>query len=240
MSYGGSIGLTQPMLFAILSVVALYYLLSRINRIEEKVGFVSYPNGHLRVRYSTEGVEPKHDPPMAPDPNGWNITPQDLAFFGHFEDFGRILNEYFSRTVSAWRVGELPDSDVGTLDSHGPVLGRQYDVYFGSEVVGHLAINAGWRYALAGPEAVNAKVSIEDARSFPPYQLETILLGVAEHIQSDTPEEIEVAHDAVRNAMIDAMWLVGPYALVHPETLEVQFRGTGRFYLERANLIRRE
>jgi hypothetical protein len=238
-TYGSIIGITPLILAGFGGVVAFYYLLYRLDRFEEQIGLANLPKTPKWLEQDHDGTEPEHDPPPPPDPKSWGVTDEGLEFFHHHENFGRVLNEYFAYIQSSWRLRELPDSDVGTLTSMGPVLGRQFEVLYGNGVVGHLALQPGWQYALDHPEVI-AESKIEDARSFPARDLISLLTAIADHIAGDTRDDIERASRVVRDAMLDSMWLVGPRVLIQPETLDVRLQGTGKFYLQRAGLVPRE
>ena len=129
-----------------------------------------------------------------------------------------------------WRLQELAETEVGELGDDGPVYGRQYRIVYNREIVGQVAIRAGFEYKDRGGSSVH--LSIERARLFRSDEITDFVVWLIDIIAVATkcPNRGQLRKDTEQKlllAMVEAMWKAGPDAIHNPE-LDLYFQVPGR------------
>ncbi|MDR7029827.1 hypothetical protein [Rhizobium rosettiformans] len=124
---------------AVIGVIALMQVESRLDKIEEKVLHKDYSG--VMAKLEGERHVPRHQQPKSLAEGGaiasW-ITPDHETLFHDFRWFGAVLNKHLTEP---WAIEELPTTDAGGYD--GPDVGRMYDVWYGSWKVGRMQVTLG-------------------------------------------------------------------------------------------------
>lgn len=128
---------------------------------------------------------------------------------------------------SPWRLQEMTDTLIGNQE--GPSYGRRYKIFYGPRECGEISLQDFDTYSKESP-SVYSSVELLSARSYGADYIMTLLGGLVHHVASGSRDEIDSAYLAIRTAMIDAMWQIGP-EVVSYSVLEVGIIGSGAIYL---------
>lgn len=220
----------------IVFIVMYLYVEARTDFIEERAGIQNIRSINHDLDYDLP-IDPKEVVSLPVADDAWGVTQESLQFAQHFAAFGRIMNDWLDRT--AWRIQQDAETEISELGDGGPIYGYRYTIYLGQVKVGRLSLMDGFDYSLKNPEVI-ARVTIWDARSYAFSTLTEFLDGIVAHVGGSTKDERAGSYQAVRNAMLETVWQIGPYSIVSANDLEIRISGTAVWYLQKAGFLARE
>jgi hypothetical protein len=219
-----------PSYIIFLFFLAIAYAEYRINWLQEKIGLAELPTFEDQMDFlDQKAVPPKHVPA---DPNSYplQLTKSKRQFFDDFDLFADVANYELHDTP--WRLQTIADTDVGTLESEGPMFGRKYAIYFGAKKSGRLKVHCLYDYSDELPN-VFVKIEIYNARRFPLWLLGSIISPIVA-MTCSRPEEVNEANMRLNSAMLNVLWPLNQQ-VVNVDELELQFSGNATNYLARAS-----
>ncbi len=209
------------------------YMQFTLSKLEERIGLEQLPTFDAMMELnSITPINPKHEISNGIPEEGWGVTEEVLLFYRHFSKFGDVMNDWLKD--SPWRLQEVAGTDVATLGDDGPVLGRRYKIFHGSQVAGKVSLSDGLDYSLESP-ATHAVIELYDARDYHAETVMDLFGGLASILASGSRDEIDKAYLGIRTAMIEAMWRIGPNVVQNAD-LEIRFTGSAKHYLRLAHL----
>ena len=113
----------------------------------------------LQKLMRSEPITPKHNPPRVAGGEFSSLARDvDRLFFADFAEFAEVVNLWLSdeHVGTCWRLQERPNADVSlNVDySHGPILGRCYDIFHNQVPLGKLEIRPAYEYSAATPRVI--------------------------------------------------------------------------------------
>jgi hypothetical protein len=212
----------------------LLYFQFALTRLQERIGLEQVPSlDSLLARNDDEPIVPRHKTPPQLPPSGWGINEEVQLFFEDFRQFANIANEELKETL--WRLEETERTDVATVGDDYPVIGRQYKLFYGSRWSGKISLSNGYRYSRETPE-VFTTIEVFQSRIFGSHELHDLAAWLISLNCSAFLEEQSKAYEAVRQAMIDVMWQIGPEVVTNSD-LDVRFNGHAERYLIKAGIM---
>ena len=217
----------------ILFLGLIVYIQFELSKLKERIGLEELPT--LDVIMETNAakpIEPKHKRAEKLAESGYWTDDGARLFLGHFAAFADVANECLKD--APWRLQEEANTDVATVGDDGPIIGRRYILFHGSQWVGNVRLHDAYKYTLDTP-IVFTSVTIFYPRRFLPSEIRELIGWLASLNCSGPVEEEQSAYNALRQAMIYAMWRNGPKVVTNTD-LEVSLSGSAARYLIRAKI----
>lgn len=183
-------------------LVGLTYVEYRINWLKEKIGLTELPTFTDQLDFLRQkGATPKH---IHADTRTYpmRLSENEQQFFDDFSLFAEVANNDLQDTP--WRLQTLADTDVGTLESDGPMFGRKYAILFGPKKNGTLEIHNMYNYDLNSP-IVHVNIEIYNARRFPLWLLGSFISGIEDLTCNQANERSDV-HTRLNTGMLKVLW----------------------------------
>jgi hypothetical protein len=223
----------------VLATIALWRSAARAPA-KPKKGFID------KLRKS-EPITPKHQPPAAIDEKfGSFVTDEDRQFFADFADFASVVNWWFgdAHVGSAWRLQELPDTELKLDITDRPSLGRRYDVFHNQVRLGSLELSAGIHYSAEKPD-VFANIELDWVRLLAFESVEEFLTGLALHVSDPNPNTKEhfEARLLIDRALTQTLWQAQQVTEFEFDgqdwgELKLRLNGSAPWYLTRRQALR--
>ncbi|GLQ54058.1 hypothetical protein [Devosia nitrariae] len=203
---------------------------ANLRRIESHLGLE-----HLQTN-SEQGLKVADGPvtsepvlPELPSKDDTRVSPGTRLFLEHFARFADVTNKQIG---GLWCLRETAERDY-----NDPAYCRRYDIFYMDRRCGSVLVydrsRLGFPYTTETP-SITTRIEVRNARSFRTDYLMTLLDQLA--IAGSFNEEVERVRQEIRNAMVLAMWQVGPERIVAPKTLKIRFDASAKWYLLTAGI----
>jgi hypothetical protein len=167
------------------------------------------------ILWESKPITPKHEPPP-PLKKGYAVGEAELQFFGDFEDFANVLNEWLASPYAysavsdaggPWRLQELPKSDLGLWAGEGPTYGRRYAVFHNQVRLGEIEVKPNSSYSTQNPR-VTAHTELDWVRLLHFGTIRGFLTDIALHVSEYRPGTLEYlqANQEIDRAMTSLLW----------------------------------
>lgn len=223
-----------------------YFVSFSIEDLGKKIGLDRLPPDPLTHDWP-EPISPQHEAVVFGQGGLNGLGKGYRSFFGHFAEFSKTFNGSMSHDRSPWRIQDRSKTNLSN-----DKLGRSYKIFYGGQHVGDLSVfpahthffpdggkTDNWVYSVEKPD-VRFDVEIWNARSLAAAQLRSFFESLFELLAGQDIEETTAARRILTDAMVDAVWRIGP-KVVENADLTCHFEGHAHRYisLARAQFERR-
>jgi len=191
----------------------------------------------------SEPITPKHQKPKSiGEKFGSFVRDTDRQFFADFADFARVVNWWFAESDigGAWRLQELPETELELQFSDMPDYGRRYSIFCNQICVGTLEVSPDVLDYSAENPIVRTDIEIEWVRLMSLHTVRAFLDGIALHVSDTKPNTVEHLQREIYidRALTEVVWQTQriPEFEVDAEDygqLELRLRGLARWYFVR-------
>jgi hypothetical protein len=237
---GGGCAYLAQSYFKIPSYVILLFCFSiayaeyRIGWLKDHIGLAELPKFDDQMEFlNQQAVSPKHDP-VDPSSYPLRLDRSDELFLSDFGLFADVINRELKDTP--WRLQSMADTDVGTLESDGPVFGRKYSVNYGAKKNGQMEVQSSHDYSSNSPN-IYIRIEIYNARRFPLWILSSLMSPIFFFTCKDL-SDIQKGETMMNTAMMKVLWPLNQQ-VVNVDELELFFSGSAASYLRAASTFPR-
>ena len=227
-AYVAQIYFEIPKYAFVLAFITIAYFEIRMSSLSEKIGLNELPEFNAQIEFLRQKPSvPKHDP-ADPSTYPMRLSEPEQQFFHDFEAFADVIN--FDLKETPWRIQSSADTDIGTLETDGPMFGRRYAVLFGAKKNGELVVRDAYNYTHDTPN-VHVKIEIYNARRFPLWHIGSIISSITNMTCRDATEKVEVDM-RLNTAMLNVLWPLNQQ-VVNVDELEFSYSGIAENYFRR-------
>jgi hypothetical protein len=192
-------------------------------------------------------IIPKHEQPkIIGESIPSLVTEGDRLFFGHFAEFAAVVNWWLSdgHVKSAWRLQELPNTELKLAFSDMPSFGRRYALFHKQVRIGMLELRANYGYSAENP-AVHTYVKLKWGRLLSFGNIVGFLEAIASHVCDQSTREFADARSQIQKVITEVLWRtqqISEFSIDGEEygELDLQLDGSAAWYFLRKQALRNE